>query len=197
MARVSGAAAAEAALMRALYDEHAAVLWRYALRLTGDAAQAEDVVQETLLRAWQHPEVIGDTARPARAWLFTVARNMIIDERRSARFRNVVGSTDQSGTPEQSTPDEVNAALDRLLIADALAQLSAEHRAVIQRSYYRGWSRTDCHRPRNCRRNGEVAIALRRARVAAHSAGTGSYSMTAEPIRMAAGSGYVRVTGER
>lgn len=87
-----------------------------------------------------HPEVIGDTARPARAWLFTVARNMIIDERRSARFRNVVGSTDQSGTPEQSTPDEVNAALDRLLIADALAQLSAEHRAVIQRSYYRGWS---------------------------------------------------------
>lgn len=65
MARVSGAAAAEAALMRALYDEHAAVLWRYALRLTGDAAQAEDVVQETLLRAWQHPEVIGDTARPA------------------------------------------------------------------------------------------------------------------------------------
>ncbi|CKQ62356.1 RNA polymerase sigma factor SigL [Mycobacterium tuberculosis] len=92
------------------------------------------------MRAWQHPEVIGDTARPARAWLFTVARNMIIDERRSARFRNVVGSTDQSGTPEQSTPDEVNAALDRLLIADALAQLSAEHRAVIQRSYYRGWS---------------------------------------------------------
>lgn len=58
MARVSGAAAAEAALMRALYDEHAAVLWRYALRLTGDAAQAEDVVQETLLRAWQHPEVM-------------------------------------------------------------------------------------------------------------------------------------------
>lgn len=58
MARVSGAAAAEAALMRALYDEHAAVLWRYALRLTGDAAQAEDVVQESarcgsLCRNWE------------------------------------------------------------------------------------------------------------------------------------------------
>lgn len=143
MARVAGigaSEASEAALMKALYDEHAAVLWRYALRLTGDASQAEDVVQETLLRAWQHPEVVGDKERSARAWLFTVARNMIIDDRRSARYRNVVGSIDQEGTPEQSSPDEVNAALDRLLIADALAQLSGEHRAVIERSYYRGWS---------------------------------------------------------
>ncbi|EUA07015.1 RNA polymerase sigma factor, sigma-70 family protein [Mycobacterium xenopi 4042] len=71
--------------MKALYDEHAAALWRYALRLTGDRACAEDVVQETLLRAWQHPEVVGDTERSARAWLFTVARNLIIDESRSAR----------------------------------------------------------------------------------------------------------------
>ncbi len=126
--------------MKALYDEHAGPLWRYALRLTNDAARAEDVVQETLMRAWQHPEVIGDSERSSRAWLFTVARNMIIDDRRSARFRNVVGSTDEAGAPEQATPDEVNAALDRLLMADAMAQLSAEHRAVIERSYYRGWT---------------------------------------------------------
>jgi RNA polymerase sigma-70 factor, ECF subfamily len=138
--RVPRAADAEAALMKALYDEHAGALWRYAVRLTGDAARAEDVVQETLMRAWQHPKVIEDTERSARAWLFTVARNMIIDERRSARFRNVVGSLDDSSTPEQSAPDEVDSALDRLLIADAMAQMTAEHRAVVERSYYRGWS---------------------------------------------------------
>ena len=71
-----------------LYAEHAAAISRYALRLTGDRARAEDVVQETLLRAWQHPEATDDDERSPRAWLFTVARNMIIDERRSARFRN-------------------------------------------------------------------------------------------------------------
>jgi hypothetical protein len=37
--------------VRLLYEEHAAPLWRYAVRLTGDRARAEDVVQETLLRA--------------------------------------------------------------------------------------------------------------------------------------------------
>jgi RNA polymerase sigma-70 factor, ECF subfamily len=140
VSRFTGAADSEAELMKALYDEHAAPLWRYALRLTNDASRAEDVVQETLLRAWQHPEVIGDTERSSRAWLFTVARNMIIDERRSPKFRNVVGSLDDSGVPERATPDEVDSALDRMLIADAMAQMSADHRAVIERSYYRGWT---------------------------------------------------------
>jgi RNA polymerase sigma-70 factor (ECF subfamily) len=130
--------APETALMRVLFDEHAAALWRYAMRLTGDRARSEDVVQETLLRAWQHPGVLDDSERSARAWLFTVARNMIIDERRSARFRNEVGTLEEA--PEDTGPNEVDSALDRLLIGDAMAQLSPDHRAVIRRSYYLGWS---------------------------------------------------------
>ena len=134
-----GRATGDAAVMRVLYDEHGAALWRYALRLTGDHARAEDVVQETLLRAWQHPEVVDDSERSARAWLFTVARNMIIDERRSARFRNEVSHAGRPRVrPSTPGPTRSNAALDRLLIGDAMAQLSAEHRAVIRRSVLSG-----------------------------------------------------------
>ena len=61
----------KALLMKPLYDEYAVGLWRYAPRLTGDASQAGDVVEETLLGAWQHPDakwrqVIGSTLRPPR-----------------------------------------------------------------------------------------------------------------------------------
>ncbi|MCW2649892.1 MAG: polymerase subunit sigma [Mycobacterium sp.] len=129
-----------AALMRELHTNHGAALWRYALRLTGDHARAEDVVQETLLRAWQHPHIADDSERSPRAWLFRVARNMIIDKRRSVRFRSEVSSPDGWDALERSGPDEVSAALDRLLIADALMQLSPEHRAVVRRSYYLGWT---------------------------------------------------------
>jgi RNA polymerase sigma-70 factor (ECF subfamily) len=138
--KVIGRADSEAAAMASLYDEHAAALWRYAIGLTGDASRAEEVVRETLLRAWQHPEAAGDAERSARASLFTIARNMIIDERRSARFRHVASSFDDSSTPHLSAPHEVDAALDRLVIADAIGQLSAEYRAVIERSCYRGWT---------------------------------------------------------
>src|ERR1700758_5298172 len=109
----------EAVAVRVLYDKHGPRLWRYAMGLTRDAARAEDVVQETLLRAWQHPEVTNDSERSAVAWLFTVARNMIIDERRSARFRKEVAPLEEA--PEDTGPNEVDSALDRLLIGDAMA----------------------------------------------------------------------------
>src|SRR5882762_9740878 len=143
--RVKTVEGREAATVDGLYDEHAAALWRHARRLTGDEARAQDVVQETLLRAWQHPEVVGDNERSARAWLFTVARNIVIDESRSARFRREVSTPDDVGAFEGACPDEVDAALDRLLIGDALARLTPEHREVVRRSYFQGWT-THCGR---------------------------------------------------
>ncbi|MEH3141695.1 MAG: sigma-70 family RNA polymerase sigma factor [Mycobacterium kyogaense] len=130
----------EAAMMRVLYDEHGDALWRYALRLTGDRARAEDVVQETLLKAWRHPSVTADAERSARAWLFTVARNMIIDERRSARFRNEAAGPVPDEVADRASSDEVDTALNRILLGTALAQLTEEHRAVVRRAYYQGWT---------------------------------------------------------
>jgi len=131
---------AQTATMCALYNEHAAALWRYAVRLTADRSRAEDVVQETLLRAWQHPEVTARDEGSARAWLYTVARNIIIDERRSARFRNEIGTPDPEQTKDRAWPEEADSAVDRMLLSGAIAKLSAGHRAVIKRSYYQGWT---------------------------------------------------------
>ncbi|MEB3026000.1 sigma factor, partial [Parvimonas sp. M13] len=70
------------------YDAHAAPVWRYVVSLTGDHAGADDVVQETLLRAWRTPRVMADDPSRLRSWMFTVARNIVIDDARSARRRH-------------------------------------------------------------------------------------------------------------
>jgi RNA polymerase sigma-70 factor (ECF subfamily) len=127
------------ALLRALHDEHARPLWRYVMSLTGDAAQSEDIVQETLLRAWKKPSVLDQREASARAWLFTVARNLVIDEARSARRRHESVVATET-LPEPIAADETERMLDGWLIGDALAGLSLEHRAVIVEAYYGGGS---------------------------------------------------------
>ncbi|MDC7120539.1 sigma-70 family RNA polymerase sigma factor [Cellulomonas fimi] len=124
-------------LLRALHATYARPLHHYVVRLTGDHELAQDVVQEAMVRAWRHPEVMARDDDAARAWLYRVTRNLVIDDRRSARHvREHV--TEQ--TPDVPTPDGTQAVLDAWLVADALTGLSAEHRAVVVGAYYGGRS---------------------------------------------------------
>lgn len=123
----------QAELLRSLYESHAPALWRFVRGLTNDRALVDDVVQETLIRAWKHPAVLQRTEPAMRAWLFTVARNLVIDDWRSARQRHEIGA---DWLPEIPAADRTDRILDAWLIADTLAGLSAEHREVILHSYY-------------------------------------------------------------
>ncbi|MCW2796832.1 sigma-70 family RNA polymerase sigma factor [Nocardioides sp.] len=124
-------------VMQRLHDEHASALWGYCLRLTDhDRARAEDVAQETLLRAWRHFSVLDESEGSVRGWLFTVARNLVIDEWRSRRARSEISVAD---VPEVSSPaDHTDQLLLSWVVADAVTRLSEDHRAVLLECYYRG-----------------------------------------------------------
>lgn len=128
----------QVALMQQLHDEHAAALWGYCVRLTGsDRAYAEDVAQETMLRAWRHFSVLDKSQGAVRAWLFTVARNIVIDEWRSRRASSEFATAD---VPEVAAHgDHTDQLLLSWVVADAITRLSSEHRAVLQECYYRGF----------------------------------------------------------
>lgn len=128
----------EADLLRILHDEHAGVLWAYVVNLTnGDRAKAQDVVQETLLRAWRNPKVLDQSGGSARGWLFTVARRIVIDDWRAARSRPEIVAAD---VPERAVADGTEVVADRQVVMAALRTLSAEHREVLLECYYRGAS---------------------------------------------------------
>src|SRR6201991_1096306 len=85
----SASATHEDTLVKMLYREHSGPLLMFVLRLTGgDRQRAEDVVQETLLRAWRNADRLGTSGHPSlRPWLVTVARRIVIDEHRSVLAR--------------------------------------------------------------------------------------------------------------
>ncbi len=133
---VSPAGTADEELIRALFEDHGGPLYGYVLRLTGDPGRAEDVVQETLLRAWRHPSVL--EGRPIRAWLFTVARNLVVDQHRARKSRPQ--ETGDEALAVLPADDELDRAVESWAVADALASLRPEHREVVLETYYRGRS---------------------------------------------------------
>jgi len=136
--RTGGDVRADDELLRTLHDQHAGALWSYVVGLTnGDRAQAQDVVQETMLRAWRNPKVLEQASGSARGWLFTVAKRIVIDDWRTARNRRERVTDD---LPERPVADATDAAVDRQLVMAALQQLSPEHRAVLHECYFRGSS---------------------------------------------------------
>jgi RNA polymerase sigma-70 factor, ECF subfamily len=127
----------EVTLMKQLHDEHAASLWSFCLRLVrNDRGRAEDVVQETMLRAWRHRAILDSPPPAVRAWLFTVARNIVIDEWRSRRNHNELPVAD---VPEdQDADDQSDQLLLSWVVAEAVTRLSPDHRAVLVECFYRG-----------------------------------------------------------
>jgi RNA polymerase sigma-70 factor, ECF subfamily len=130
--------ARDEALVHAVYQEHGRALLAYATRLTGDRSAAEDVVQETLIRAWRHPEVVANGRGSTRGWLLTVARNIVTDRirARAARPPEVPESPD---TPPIQR-DHADRVATSVTVLAALEELSEDHRGVLDQIYFQGRS---------------------------------------------------------
>lgn len=132
-------ATADDRLLRALWAEHASPLLSFAMRLTsGDRGWAEDIVQETLLRAWQHPQALDPARGPQRPWLLTVARRIAIDQHRARKARPP--ETGDEALAGLAGDDDIDRALESWLVSDALASLTEAHREVLLETYYSGRS---------------------------------------------------------
>ena len=132
-----GTGRTDAEVLREVYLAHAPALLAYARSLTGgDRSRAEDIVQETFIRACRHPEALDPGRGSPRPWLFTVARHVAVDSHRARAARPVeVGDAPLALIPVPD--DDIDRALDTWLVAEALASLSEKHREVLLLTFYR------------------------------------------------------------
>jgi RNA polymerase sigma-70 factor (ECF subfamily) len=126
---------AEAVVIR-LYRENGAFVLSYVTRLLQDRQLAEDVVQETMLRAWRHCGQFSEQKGSVRGWLIKVAHNVAMDKIRMRKSRPAEVAEDAA--PEALVADHADIVVTALQVRDALARLSPAHRAVIEEIYLNG-----------------------------------------------------------
>jgi len=124
------------AAIRQLYSHYASALHAYVEQFCPDRASADDIVQETFIRAWRHLPQLSADDRPVRPWLFRVARNLLIDANRAARARPMTVPGQSAG--EIGMDADLDEVLDRQLVSAALQHLSPAHQSVLVETFYRG-----------------------------------------------------------
>ncbi|MGH3565628.1 MAG: RNA polymerase sigma factor [Pseudonocardia sp.] len=120
----------------AAYREHRARLLGRAWSMLGDAELAEDAVQEAFVRAWRACASFDPASGPPLVtWLYMITRNVVIDMTRARAVRPQLSRTDPVDVVEQAVPGSaIDSALLRMVLLDALAGASDEHRGVVLRT---------------------------------------------------------------
>jgi len=129
-------AAGSAAASRLLVDRYLPLITRYAYRCLGDAAEAEDIAQETFMRLWRQAPAWQPRAQLS-TWLYRVAHNLCVDRLRARRTRTGAPLPEPPEPPPQAPAllerREVTAAVVR-----ALDELPPRQRTALALVYYEG-----------------------------------------------------------
>ncbi|MDN3351380.1 sigma-70 family RNA polymerase sigma factor [Actinomadura sp. DC4] len=122
--------------MAELYREYHRPLLSIVVRQTGgDRQWAEDVVQETMIRAWRSMDQLDPDSGSLMPWLATVARRIVIDDRRRRGARpQEAGEAALESVPSADGTEDV---LRTVVVTEALRELSAAHREILNETILR------------------------------------------------------------
>lgn len=114
--------------LRSLLDQHGGSVYRMARSVVRDAALAEDVVQETFIKAWQQADSY-QGAVPIRNWLLRIAHNVAVSTLRTIHDQ----ATDPATLPQGRRAESATASVveDRMAISDALGSLDPQSRSIV------------------------------------------------------------------
>jgi len=136
---ISRAQAGEAIAFERLAEQYAARLWRGAVALCKDRQWAEDVVQETLVAAWQSVSRF-DGRCEFSSWLYGILRHRFLKGRRqqNATSRSAADGLDQTPCRAHTPDHSAELSEDALRIRRAVANLPEEHRLVVELRFFAG-----------------------------------------------------------
>ncbi|MEO8502856.1 MAG: sigma-70 family RNA polymerase sigma factor [Acidobacteriota bacterium] len=130
-----------------LYDRYSPMLLALANRILGGQAEAEDVVQETLLQVWHKASSYDPARSSVSTWLVLLARSRSIDRLRTRKVGERTATAAHAETPRTHTsprgPDDVLSRERQERVQRELEALPAEQRQVLELAFYGGLTQAE------------------------------------------------------
>jgi RNA polymerase sigma-70 factor (ECF subfamily) len=138
--------AGELYALEELYDRYRTMAYSIALRITGDAGAAEDVVQDAFLGVWRHADRYAEGRGSVKTWLLSIVHHRSVDAVRRRRPTTELPEPEASPPPQLILPDvwtEVAGRIDAETVRVALSALSDVQREALELAYFGGLTQTE------------------------------------------------------
>jgi len=138
--------AGELSALEELYDRYRTMAYSIALRITGDAGAAEDVVQDAFLGVWRHADRYAEGRGSVKTWLLSIVHHRSVDAVRRRRPTTELPAPEASLPAQLILPDvwaEVAGRIDAETVRVALSALSDVQREALELAYFGGLTQTE------------------------------------------------------
>lgn len=127
--------------MAQLYDRYAGVVYSVALRVLGETAAAEDVLQEIFMQLWRSPGSFDASRGNLAPWLAVIARNRAVDVLRKRRPQAEISETLISIEPDLAGETERGRTAEK--VRAALQEMAVPLRQALEMAYYEGYTHSE------------------------------------------------------
>jgi len=141
LASISAIRSGDESAMAQLYDRYSSIVYSVALRVLGDTAAAEDILQEVFLHLWRNPNLFDSSRGNLAAWLAVISRNRSIDTLRKRKPETDAAEVLISVEPDLAGEAERARAMEK--VRGVLSQMPPSQRASLEMAYFQGLTHTE------------------------------------------------------
>jgi RNA polymerase sigma-70 factor (ECF subfamily) len=140
-ALIASVRAGNQSAMAELYDRYSSIVYAVAMRVLGDTAAAEDVLQDIFMQLWRNPGTFDASRGSLAPWLAVIARNRAVDALRKRRTQNDIEDVTLSVEPDMAA--EADRARVAEKIRSVLKDMPAPQRSALELAYFEGYSHAE------------------------------------------------------
>ena len=127
--------------MAQLYARYSSVVYAVALRVLGDTAAAEDVLQEIFIQLWRNPGAFDSGRGNLAPWLAVITRNRAVDSLRKRRPQTEISETTVSVEPDLAGEADRGRAMEK--VRAVLKNMPEAQRSSLEMAYFEGYSHSE------------------------------------------------------